>query len=314
MNKFKISAFVLSLFMVACSSDDEIITNEEKTIEVISAEIIQPEEANGTRVIIEGNPGDAIRPLRWRADDPNTKANEADVIYVYDSEGNAARFVYSETEDASKGIFKRDVNIGNPIKDVKNALCVTTGVGRKGDLPTSITDTFKFLTVLMHHRGGENAPMYGEMGADGILKFQPLTGILELVVDNYSDIINDPVVKAKNQFAIKLVARDENGHVKHLSDGDASIDFENKTLKLPGLANDTDCLMLMVNEISSLSKDDNRFYFPLVTGQYSEIKITIHPLNAYKPAMTEEFIIKPKSGTITIDKKLYSVSKAFTIK
>ena len=312
MKTIKMSAVVLSLLLAACSSDDDNTPqiNDENGIQTISAEIIQPGSIS-SRVIVGGNPGDATRPFTWRADDPATKANEADAIYVYDTMGNAARFVYSEAKAGSEGIFTRDENVGNPIVDIKDALCVPTSVGRPKDLPAGATSEFNFMNTMLHNRGAENVPMYGEV-TGGKIQFTPMAGMVEIIIKNF-DAVKEAIAKdeiAKNQFGMKLIAYDESGNAKDIATTKAKLDIANKTVVFLEDGSAKDFIGLMVQDVAA--HKDNKFYFPLVAGNYSKLEVSIHPLNAFKPAMVETATFTPADGKIA--NKIYSFEKEFTLK
>ena len=310
MKKSSISAVMLAMLMTACSNNENLIQTNEDGIQTISAEIIQPANTNSSRVIIGGNPGDGTRPITWRADDPNTKANEADVIYVYDSKGNAGRFIYNETADGSEGVFKRDTKVGNPLYDIKNALCVTTSVGVPSQLPANLNSEFSMKSTMMYHRGAENAPMYGTLEQDGILRFHPVTGIVELCIEN----LNEYRSENSQMLGIQIQAFDKDGNAKYISANQAKLtntdNPQNAQIEFIGNGNDFIGLFLQAG-----TSVDNKLYFPLITGEYGRLEVTIWKNTLFNEKkgkkLSKTVSITPKTGStsFTIEKKLYSITK-----
>lgn len=301
---------MLSLFMVACSNDEELVKNEEKGIEVIPAEIIQPCGDNSTRVVIGGEPGDGSRPIMWRADDPKTSKSEADVIYVYDSEGNGASFIYSENEDGTSGVFIKDKKNkkAQVVKDVSSALCVSCALEKRSYLPGGVDKEFKFSSMLFHRRGAENAQMYGFM-EDGILKFKPTTGILELVIQNDDEIKKAAKDNYKaTQFIITLEAYNENGEKVIIGGGKGKIDPATESLEI---IDGEPKLDLAVRDFGAIG---NTYYFPLIPGEYSKFELTLRPASVRKAPMSEVFTITAKEGTLMkVEKKLYTIKPTFKL-
>ena len=307
MKKLQLSVALLGLAMVACTNEN-VVVEESEGIETISAEIVQPGNMGSRLIIGEQNEGNY--PMKWRADDPNTTPNEADVIYVYDSEGNAGRFVYNETAAAPKGIFVRDKKHGSAIKDIKNALCVPTSVGRPSDLPASIDDKFNYMSTMTTNRGAENAPMYA-IYENGTLKFHIVTGMIELNIPNLAEFRPS----ADKMLGVQIRAFDEKGNPKYISAKEANIDFsnpENPVVKL--IADKNEFIGLFIQAGISMT---NKLYFPLLTGNYSKLEIDLWSnvqFNDPTRRMSTTVTLTPTGGKefFTIEKKVYSVTKEFT--
>ena len=297
--------------MAACSSDDDVVLIQDVNgVQTISAEIIQPGSIS-SRVVVGGNPGDPTRPFTWRVDDPSTKANEADAIYVYDSKGNAARFVYSEKTPGTAGIFTRDAEAGTPLVDIKNALCVPSSVGVSKQLPTSANAEFNYMNTMLNNRGAENVPMYGEL-VDNKLQFTPMAGMVEVVIKNFDEVKKALADNkdAKNQMGIKLVAYGADGQPKNIASTKAKLNVANQSVEFISGGKEYNFIGLMVMEVAN--RTDNKFYFPMVAGDYSKFEVSIHPMNSFKPAMVKTVTITPKEGKIA--NKIYSFEETFEIK
>lgn len=313
MKKIQLTVALLGLAMAACTNNEE-FAEEVKGIETISAEIIQPMGVS-SRIIVGDKDSAGNYPMRWRADNPATKPNEADVIYVYDSKGNAARFVYSEPETSPKGIFTRDTKVGAPIEDIKNALCVPSSVGNARLLPTAIDATFNYMSTMMYTRGAENAPMYGEFDkTSGTLQFKIVTGMLELNIPNLAEFRPNE----NSMLGVQVKAYGKDGKKKIISGTQAKLDFTQKENPVVSISGGDDFIGLFIQKGVAMG---NKLYIPMVTGEYSKIELSLWPNTSFKDevpskCLSEVVTLAPKGGaaSFTIEKKLYSVTRTFVKK
>ena len=320
MKKIYFSAVVLGLAMAACSSQDDIFVEEQKGIETISAEIIQL-AGMGSRVII-GDAVDGVHPMSWRADDPRTtKKDEADVIVVYDSNKNLATFKYTETTDAAKGQFVKKE--GAVITDIAGALAAPSLVS----LPTPTTGKspsvkfdeegnlfFSYVNTMMYHRGSENAPMYGTMGTDGVLKFQPLTGVLRIRIPNLKTDFYDKIkYDNRKSLAIKVIAYGTDGKYKNIASTVAKINPKDNPIKVELTGSHKEFISLFLEAgIFEGMEESPVVSCPILPGDYQKFEIEIRYWNIGGDVMSKPVTVQGLNGeALSIGKEIYTINPKF---